>query len=54
MILKCFNNNDYTRNLEILKKLKELVDGTSTFLIELEVKAKTQGQHSPKADTSTH
>ncbi|XP_052300876.1 PKS-NRPS hybrid synthetase cheA-like [Citrus sinensis] len=53
MILKRFNNNDYTGKLQILKKLKELANPASTYLIEPEAKARTRGRPSSKADNST-
>ncbi|KAL9409227.1 hypothetical protein AB3S75_047588 [Citrus x aurantiifolia] len=53
MILQRFNNNDYTGKLKILKKLKELANPASTYLIEPEAKARARGRPSSKADNST-
>ncbi|XP_052289406.1 uncharacterized protein LOC127899726 [Citrus sinensis] len=53
MILKRFNNNDYTGKLQILKKLKELANPASTYLIEQEATTRTRGRPSSKVDNST-
>lgn len=54
IIMKRFNVNNDLAKVQLLRKLKELKNPASTFLIELEVKGKTHGGSSLKVDTSTH
>lgn len=54
IIMKRFNVNNDLAKVQLLRKLKELKNPASTFLIELEVKRKTHGGPSLKVDISTH
>lgn len=54
IIMKRFNLNNDLAKVQLLRKLNELKNPASTFLLELEVKGKTDGRPSLKVDTSTH
>lgn len=53
MIIRPFNDSDDLAKIQLLRKLKELTNPTSTFFLKLEVKGKTRGRSSLKVDTST-
>ena len=50
MIVKRFNDSDDLAKVQLLRKLKELTNPASTFLLEPKVKGKTLGCPSLKAD----
>lgn len=53
MFLKQFNEYDPTRKLQMLKKLREIVDLDSSHLNEREVKTTSRGRPHTKINTST-
>ncbi|XP_028051977.1 PKS-NRPS hybrid synthetase CHGG_01239-like [Camellia sinensis] len=53
LFLNKFNESDRTMQLELLKKLKEIVYPESTFLVEPEVKPKTRPRDHKKINVST-
>ncbi|KAH9750386.1 protein FAR1-RELATED SEQUENCE [Citrus sinensis] len=53
MIIKSFEDSDGFGKMQIKRKLKELTDPSSTFLIEPTIKDKTRGRPSQKLDKST-